>query len=160
VAPVDRYDSLFQYYAGVYDPGIVLPFWGILKAQAKAESFEKGDFNPDAVSIVGAKGLAQFMDTTWQEWRDGTPGIQPVPNPSKFNPFNPEQCIRAQAAYMSWLMKQLDKDIAYALMAYNWGVGNVQKYRINAISSLPQETKGYVTRIFGYLNASIPMHIH
>ena len=112
--PDDRYDSLIRFYGDQvgYD-------WLLLKAQIKAES----NFNPHAVSRAGAEGLAQFMDATWREWEDGTPGIQP--EPQEYSPFDPEDCIRAQVHYMKWLLDFCGGDIEYALAAYNWGIGVV-----------------------------------
>ena len=68
----NRYDSLFKYYGR--ENGIN---WVNLKAQAQAESGR--NLNPNAESGVGAKGLTQFMDPTFAEWWDGTPGIQAPP---------------------------------------------------------------------------------
>ena len=143
----DRYDSLLRYYAGLveYD-------WLLLKAQIKAES----NFNPHAVSRVGARGLAQFVDATWREWEDGTPGIQP--ETQTYNPEDPEDCIRAQSHYMKWLLWYCGGDQQYALAAYNWGVGrihpflNVKTPFANAVSSMPPETQDYVKRILGFYN--------
>ncbi|MCI0409948.1 MAG: lytic transglycosylase domain-containing protein, partial [Acidobacteria bacterium] len=99
----DRYDSLFQFYAEKFGmPACSLERfgsmvhwrgWEALKAQALAESAG----NPDAISPAKAMGLTQFMAATWREWWDGTPGIQGEP---RWNPYNPEAAIRAQAAYM------------------------------------------------------------
>ena len=63
-------------------------FWPALKAQAACES----SLREDAVSPVGAAGIAQFMPGTWQEVvaREGWEG-----DPS---PFDTAWAIRAQAA--------------------------------------------------------------
>lgn len=141
----DRFDSLFQYYASISGLN-----WKLLKAQAKAES----GLDPDAKSHVGAKGLAQFMDRTWEEWRDGTPGVQPPPSSLVLlDPRDPEDVIRAQAAYMAWLLKQMKGDIPRALAAYNWGIGHIKKVpeRSDWRRLLPAETRNYVARIETYL---------
>ena len=147
--PQSRYDSLFQYYGSI--SGID---WMLLKAQAIAESL----LDPDAISRVGAKGLTQFMDKTWREWKDGTPGIQEPPSGlDKFNQFDPEDSIRAQAAYMAWLLKQFNGSIQATLMAYNWGMGNVKKILASVpaglvMKAIPEETRGYVTRIMKWMS--------
>jgi len=146
----DRYDSLFQYYGQVYQID-----WRHLKAQARAESA----LDPDASSRVGAKGLTQFMDKTFQEWWDGTPGIQVVPTGKHPDPFNPEQAIVAQAGMMAWLLKQTGIDWQLAWAAYNWGIGNLRdlmtakKTRNYAYLEpyLPSETRNYVARIGNFL---------
>ena len=67
--PSSQYDDLFQKFGLKFNID-----WKLLKAQVRQES----NFNPDAQNKrSGAKGLAQFMDKTWQEWCDLTPGIQP-----------------------------------------------------------------------------------
>lgn len=147
----DRYDSLFRYY-GEQEK---VP-WLLLKAQVKAES----GFDPDAVSKAGAVGLAQFMSRTFEEWRDGTPGIQdptaegpaglPV-NPMLVDPRDPEDAIRAQAAYMRWLLDRFDGNTEAALAAYNWGIGRVKRAMAESgpewINRLPKETHIYVARV-------------
>jgi membrane-bound lytic murein transglycosylase F len=148
------YDDLFQKFGLKFNID-----WKLLKAQVRQES----NFNPDAQNKrSGAKGLAQFMDRTWQEWCDLTPGIQP---PSQnYNPFNPSDSISAQAAYMNFLIGYIGKKlnnktdiIPWALAAYNWGIGNVIKlidktgpgYQL-AEPHLPPETSAYVRNIIKY----------
>jgi soluble lytic murein transglycosylase-like protein len=164
----NKFDSLFRKYGDEFNIDPLL-----LKAQVKQES----NFNPDAINRVsGAKGLAQFMDRTWEEWCDLVPGIQKEVN--KYDPFDPSQAIHAQSAYMSFLKKIIeqklvqtlsDKDylMHWALVAYNWGIGNIigrvvkgkvkmgmiQFSKFNyefAEKYLPKETSNYVTRIMKY----------
>jgi soluble lytic murein transglycosylase-like protein len=131
----DRYDSLFQWYG--QRSGVD---WRLLKAQARAES----GFDPAAVSPVGARGLAQFMARTWQEWADGTAGVQPLPPHELYDPRNPEAAIRAQAQYMRELLALFSGNRRLALAAYNWGPGNVRKH---PLVGWPAETRAYVDRI-------------
>ncbi|MFQ5913266.1 MAG: lytic transglycosylase domain-containing protein [Nitrospinota bacterium] len=149
----DRYDSLFRYYAE--EQGVP---WLLLKAQVKAES----GFNPDAVSKAGATGLAQFMSRTFEEWRDGTAGIdsgaqhaEPLRNPMLVDPRDPEDAIGAQAAYMRWLLDRFDGDTEAALAAYNWGIGRVKRVMAESgsgwVNHLPKETHVYVGRVLQYL---------
>lgn len=161
----DRYDSLFQFYAE--QSGLSWQRfgadWRLLKAQAMAESA----LNPDAKSKVGAAGLAQFMARTWEEWRDGTPGIQEAPPTDLvlLDPRDPEDAIRAQAAYMAWLLRRFEGDIRAALAAYNWGIGRVKSAMETAgearpwLPLAPAETQAYVPkvlRIMGDLIAQDP----
>jgi len=125
----DRYDSLIRYYAEKVG---LESDWLQLKAQIKAES----EFNPKAVSAVGAMGLGQFMKATWGEWGKGG------------DAFNPEHNIDAQARYMKWLLGRVTNwDCAFA--AYNWGIGNVLKVWQDPYwkTKLPLETKNYLVRI-------------
>src|ERR1035437_9744843 len=93
----------------------------LLKAQVKQES----NFNPLAVNrISGAKGLAQFMDRTWEEWCDLVPGIQK--SIIKYDPFDPSQAIHAQSAYMAFLIKLIDQKLSQTMSEkdylYNWAL--------------------------------------
>jgi soluble lytic murein transglycosylase-like protein len=151
----DRYDSLIKYYAAevAFD-------WMLLKAQIKAES----NFNPDAKSPVGALGLCQFMPKTWDEWADGTPGIQDgrILATLLRDARDPEFAIKAQTRYMNWIKNYLDDpDIRWTFAAYNWGPTAtkklIQRYPRQGFDllqeKLPKETRDYVKRIFDYYTA-------
>lgn len=135
----DRYNSLFQYYGALH--GID---WKLLKAQAMAES----GLDPNAVSPVGAKGLAQFMPATFAEWFDKVWGVKGIPHG---DPSNPETSISLQAAYLKALLGAFDHKSDVAFAAYNWGWGRVAKhlkqYGGLNVSFLPQETRDYILRI-------------
>lgn len=134
------------------------PRWLDRAAQARAES----NFNPHAVSYVGAQGLAQFMPRTWtwaisQGW--ASPGS---------SPFEPVAAITAQHAYMAWLEARVGGRWEPALGGYNAGLGSVLKAQRLANSlglegsdawlrTLPRitgkhaaETQSYITRIRAY----------
>ena|SRR3990167_2690819 len=160
--PEDRYDSLFQFYAEKSGGD-----WLLLKAQVKVES----DFFPYAKSPAGARGLAQFMHSTFSEWAAKLGLKSP-------DIYNPEHSIQCQAAYMAWLIgqfansppvilsgaKDLDSSpsaqndnrpsppvIQAALAAYNWGIGKV-KTAAAAMgeawkAALPEETQNYLARV-------------
>src|ERR1017187_1171271 len=98
----NKFDSLFKKYGDEFHIDPLL-----LKAQVKQES----NFNPNAINKnSGAKGLAQFVDKTWEEWCDLVPGIQKTI--IKYDPFDPTQAIRAQSAYMKFLVKLIDQKLA------------------------------------------------
>lgn len=147
IRPRDRWDSLVRYHAERY--GID---WRLLKAQMLAESAG----NPDAVSPVGARGLAQFMPQTWWEWWDERAGITgPPPTAS---PHDPDRALGAMAAYLASLRRYFEP-IAHpldfmdtVLAAYNWGMGRVRK-QIDVANgglqrhALPRETRDYIARV-------------
>jgi soluble lytic murein transglycosylase-like protein len=148
----DRYDSLFTYYNGLHN---VLD-WRMAKAQVKKES----RFDPNAKNkISGASGLAQFMPATFAEWAKKAPDnfALYVGEDQLIDPRDPEDAIRLQAAYMAILFKVFG-DIRYALAAYNWGWGHVDKlFDVTGdwgtnFPQLPAETQDYVTKILEFYN--------
>ena len=97
--------------------------------------------NPKAVSKKGAKGLMQIMDATAKQ--PGF-GIKPLKDP-----FDPVENVRFGTEYFNALMKRYDNDTVSALAAYNYGLGNVDKWRKKGskVSKLPKETQNYINTI-------------
>jgi membrane-bound lytic murein transglycosylase F len=95
--------------------------WRLWRAQIKAESA----FKPNAVSPVGAQGLAQIMPATFKEIAEKS-GI-------KGSAFDPEVNLMAGAWYMARMrntFKAPRPDFErhnLALGAYNAGSGNIIK---------------------------------
>jgi len=115
--------------------------WQLLSSVA---FFESG-YNPKAVSSAGARGLMQFMKSTWAD----------VMGTSFDNAFDPEQSIIAGATYLQTLRGMWwndnwshDKIVAYMLSSYCAGPGNVKR---NGINTIPAVVKTYVNNI---LNAT------
>jgi len=102
----------------------------LLAGLVKAES----NFNPNAQSGVGAKGLTQLMDATARGL-----GVQ--------NSFDPAQALDGGAKFLGGLLKQFKGDERLALAAYNAGPGAVQKF-----GGIPpyQETQRYVPKVLGF----------
>lgn len=141
----DRYDSLFAWYGAQHGVD-----WRLLKAQARQESA----FNPDAFNPrSGARGLSQFLRRTFEEWRDGTAGIETPPDVDLvlLDPRDPEDAIRAQAAMMAWALRVNGGDMKRALVAYNWGLGNLRRaiaaHGSDWFAHAPAESRAYVRRI-------------
>jgi len=107
---------------------------GLLAAQLLAES----NFNPFAVSLAGARGIAQFMPATAAAY-----GLA--------DPFDADAAIAAQGHLMSDLLRQFGGETQLALAAYNAGPAPVQACR--CVPPYP-ETQAYVTRILGLLGGS------
>ncbi|MGW2725097.1 NlpC/P60 family protein [Streptomyces sp. NPDC001492] len=123
--------------AGHVCAGVSAP---LIAAQISAES----NWNPKAVSPVGAQGLSQFMPGTWASW-----GVD-ADSDGQADPFTPADAIMTQARYDCWLM---DKVTSYQvqgdstrlmLAAYNAGPDAIRQYR--GIPPYP-ETQQYVARI-------------
>lgn len=111
----------------------------ILKAQISAES----QFNPNAKSHIGAKGLAQFMPATAKQY-----GV---------NTSDPRSSIRGQGQYMKDLLNHSGGDWAKALAFYNAGQGSTSaEQRYQKVMGF-KETNAYVNKI---LSASQKMGVN
>jgi hypothetical protein len=90
---------------------------------------QESGFNPGAGSPAGAQGIAQFMPGT-----AASVGLA--------DPYDPYAALDASAR----LMAQYQRDygsVENALIAYNWGPGNVGR------TDLPHETQTYLSNITG-----------
>lgn len=123
-APIVSNDlmEIVDYYAKYYnlDPALVL-------AVIRAES----NFNPNAVSRAGARGLMQLMPGTAAEM-----GITEI--------FDPAQNVAGGTQYLAKMLGLFKNDLTLALAGYNAGPGNVQRY-----GGVPpfKETQAYVKRV-------------
>lgn len=106
----------------------------LVKAVIRAES----DFDPKAVSHVGASGLMQLMPGTARDL-----GVS--------DPFDPEQNVMGGTRYLRQMLDRYDGDLDSALAAYNWGPGNFDRNNRN-LTRLPEETRTYIARIRRFLN--------
>jgi hypothetical protein len=99
---------------------------------------QESGFNPSAVSVTDAEGIAQFEPGT-------AAGLG-------IDPFDPVQALRAAAQLMS-RYNSLYGDYAKALGAYNAGSGTVQgavnACGVNWLSCMPAQTQNYVYVIMG-----------
>ena len=95
----------------------------------------RGDVN--AISPKGAKGPMQLMRETG---KDPGLGVTPLRNNS------PEENRRLGRDYFAALLNRYDGNVYDALAAYNWGLGNVDKWIANGRkqNALPAETKNYI----------------
>lgn len=92
----------------------------------------ESNFNPNATSPVGAKGLMQFMPTTAKQY-----GIDPL---------NPDQSIDAAGKYLASSYKQFG-NWDDSLRSYNMGVGGLKQVKAGK-KSLPKETREYTGRVY------------
>ena len=107
--------------------GTLSPYDRLVKAAAKkmgfdwrlitAQMFQESEFNPNAVSFAGARGLLQVLPATGREM-----GVH--------NLANPAEGIKAGVRYLAWLWDKFDEigtdeRIWFALASYNAGYGHV-----------------------------------
>ena len=137
-----KYSDLVNEYSEKYevDPLLVL---SVIKAES--------NFNKNAISNKGAKGLMQIMDSTG-EWISETLGIEDF---SSEKLLNPEVNVEFGCWYLNNLISEFD-DLSLALAAYNGGSGNVTKWLKNpeysidgkSLTYIPfKETKKYVDKV-------------
>ncbi|WP_044873990.1 lytic transglycosylase domain-containing protein [Pseudomonas sp. LFM046] len=103
----------------------------LLHAMIKTES----NYDPKAVSPMGAAGLMQLMPKTARHL-----GVRDV--------FDPVANVRGGARYIKSLMDMFDNNLTLALAAYNAGPGTVLAYG-RAIPPNP-ETQRYVPSVLGH----------
>ena len=104
-------------------------------ALIEALVWQESRWRADAVSPVGARGLAQLMPGTAREL-----GV---------DPGDPFANLEGGARYLREQLDRFDGDLEKALAAYNAGPGRVE--RANGIPNI-RETKTYVAAIMGRLS--------
>jgi soluble lytic murein transglycosylase len=102
----------------------------LLKAIIKVES----DFNPQAVSKKGAKGLMQLMPEN-------------ISSLNVKDPFDPVQNIMGGAKYIRELLDRFDGEVQLSLAAYNAGPSLVGRYQ-----RIPpfKETEEYIQKVMAH----------
>src|SRR5210317_1954135 len=120
-----KYDDIIANASQQYDVSFPL-----LKAIIKAES----DFDPQAVSKKGAKGLMQIMPENFKPL-----GIR--------DPFDPSQNIHAGARYFKQMYDRFKGKLSLSLAAYNAGPTAVERYK-----TVPpyEETEEYVKKVLKF----------
>ena len=108
----------------------------LIKAVIKTES----NFNPNAVSSAGAKGLMQVMPSNYKSL-----GIS--------NPFDIYQNVDGGTKLLREYLDKYNGDVEMALMAYNGGPTRMKNRgvtSINDIYKMPKETQNYVKKVMSY----------
>lgn len=114
----DLVNSAGQKY-GV-DPNLIA---GVIKVES--------DWDPNATSSAGAKGLMQLMDSTASSL-----GVA--------DSYNPYQNVMGGVAYLAQLLQHYGGNKTLALAAYNEGEGNLASHGIFS------STRGYVNKVLNY----------
>jgi len=116
------FQDMVRHWSSRYrlDPNMVL---GVIRAES--------NFDPNAVSKAGARGLMQLMPGTAADMRVS-------------DSFDPEQNIAGGTQYLAKLLELFDNRIDLALAAYNAGPSTVQQHK-----GVPpyKETRDYVKKV-------------
>lgn len=101
-------------------------------------------------SSANAQGLMQLIPGTAQDMANRL-GIE------NYNINDPAFNIRAGSEYIKIQLQKYNGNLDYALAAYNWGPGNVDKWIRNGadVNRLPKETQKYIPEVRGYSNVYI-----
>ncbi len=105
--------------------------YGVDEWLVRAIIHAESNYNPNALSYKGARGLMQLMPGTASRF-----GVQ--------NAFAAADNIAGGVQYLSFLSKRYNGDVRLVAAAYNAGEGNVDRYR-----GVPPfaETQRYVDRV-------------
>jgi hypothetical protein len=124
IPPNDDIDAIISQAADRFniDPDLIR---GVIKAES--------NFKIHSTSSKGAMGLMQLMPATAKDL-----GVK--------DPYDPFENVMGGTRYLKGLMDRYDGNVDRALAAYNWGMGNVEKYP----DRLPRETRTYISRIKQY----------
>lgn len=100
--------------------------------------------NPLAYNVSGATGAFQFMPGTARDL-----GLRVDSQVDER--LDPSKSRAAASVYMRQLLKRYNGNVDNALRAYNWGMGNVDKWIANGsdLSQLPKETREYTGKVYG-----------
>lgn len=117
--------------------------YGVSSELLRAVMMQESGGDPNARSAAGAQGLMQLMPATAKDL-----GVT--------DPFDPRQNLEAGAKYLGQLKQRYGGDRKKMLMAYNWGMGNVDDLYAGRLSSsqVPAETRNYVESVLGRIGTS------
>ena len=114
--------------------------YGVDKNLVLAIIKQESNFDPNAASHAGAKGLMQLMDFNSEAY-----GIT--------NPFDIDENIEGGVKHIKSYLDMYDGDVEMALMAYNGGPGTMSRRGVTSAADLykmPEETQNYVPKVINY----------
>lgn len=142
-----KYESYVEKSAREFDVDVCL-IYGVIRTES--------NFNPDAVSNVGAIGLMQIMPETFSWLQNYRAGFQSDKLMDSDKLYNPKTNIEYGTFFLSYLLDRYDGDTSLAICAYNAGHGNVDSWIADGTipdhdvtsEDIPfEETSNYLTRV-------------
>ncbi|WP_418223189.1 lytic transglycosylase domain-containing protein [Clostridium isatidis] len=116
--------------------------YGVDRSLILAIIKQESNFNPNATSYAGAKGLMQLMDFNSEAY-----GLT--------NPYDIEQNIEAGVKHIKSYLNMYNGNLEMALMAYNGGPGTMERRGVKSsrdLYKMPEETQNYVPKVLAYYN--------
>ncbi len=145
-----KYKDIVEQAASIYnvDPNLI---YAVIK--------QESNFNKNAVSGAGAKGLMQIMDPTSKQMAKRIDSI----DDKNYDVFEPYTNIHIGTKYLSYLIKYFDGNYYLAIIAYNAGMGRVDTWldaEYNEYTDYTKllenieynETKTYFEKVLNYYN--------
>lgn len=145
-----KYKDIIEQAASIYnvDPNLI---YAVIK--------QESNFNKDAVSSAGAKGLMQIIDPTSKQMARKIDTI----DDKNYDVFDPYTNIHIGTKYLSYLIKYFDGNYYLAIIAYNAGMGRVDIWleaEYNEYTDYAKllenikynETKTYFEKVLNYYN--------
>ncbi len=96
--------------------------------------------NPQAISPRGAEGPYQFMPATAKQY-----GVS--------NSFDETQARNGARSYFTALLRKYNNDVGEALVAWNWGPGNLDKF---GWALMPRESRDFLSKVMTRYSDSTP----
>lgn len=111
--------------------------YGVDKNLILAIIKQESNFDKNAISEAGAKGLMQLMDFNLDNY-----GVS--------NAYDIEENIEAGVKHIKYCLDKFSGNVEMALMAYNAGEGTMERRGVTSSEDLykmPEETQNYVNKI-------------
>ncbi|MBR6614293.1 MAG: lytic transglycosylase domain-containing protein [Clostridia bacterium] len=145
-----KYKDIVEQAASIYnvDPNLI---YAVIK--------QESNFNKDAVSSAGAKGLMQIIDPTAKQMARRIDSI----DDKNYDVFDPYTNIHIGTKYLSYLIKYFYGNYYLAIIAYTAGMGRVDTWleaEYNEYTDYTKllenikynETKTYFEKVLNYYN--------
>lgn len=111
---------------------------GIDPQLALAIAKQESNFNQKDISRAGAVGVMQIMPADVKDYGGG-------------NVYDINDNIRLGVTEIKKKLQLSGGDVREALLRYNWGDGNVRKWKRGARRDMPKEAREYADRVLGHI---------